>query len=899
MDGRVDAPTVLYVGDSADVGQLRATFADRGVGTATIVTCPDPADVEETLASLDVDGVVAAPEAVPDLPAVPVPRVLRGDGAAPADDGGPARTAADLPAAVDELLALLRRGSDLATLSRTAAAVPGPFAVVDADGTVALWNDAAAATFGWSAAAVEGERLPVVTAEQFAALVNEASDETAPSGAGPAAAPGAGVERVLWLSTEDGREVVGTVRAAPLDDDGDRLALSFDVDDEGRYERSLSLLPYPLLAHRDGEVVGANEAAANLLAAPDETGLEGSRLADLFEGVDETAPAGEALAPGSSDSYHRLRCFDGTVRFVAVRSRSAADGDRTVVLSALRDATERRRYQEGLAAIQEQTRQLLDADGVDEAVATLAATTRDVFGGAAVRYYAYDDEGNRFVPTDEGGEADPAETVSFDADTPLRDAFATGAVVPYAGVDAPAPVPIDPGIVLPLGNFGVLLVAEVATNPRDIQRQLATVVARNLETILERLHRDEAVLRRDEQLAAQNDQLERLNRINGVIRGLNRALIEASTREGIRRAVRDRLAGTDPYRFSWFVRYDPLTEEVTVEGDVGVETSVTAAVGDPGSPVTALVESCVADREVRVATDLLDDPDWRDHRRDALTHEYRSIAAVPVTHRGAVDGTLLVHLRPADGLDDRELAVLRELGEMVGHATDVVERASEGLATERVELELSVGGRGFLLNRLADAVDGEIRVDGVVLRAERQLLFATVEADADVEAALAAESHLESFEVLESDGETHAVRLSGSVPRLTETLLDFDADLGDLRATPAGSVATVQVRRSADVRPVVEALAEAYPDVELRSRRQVSAPVETAQTVRGEFEERSSDRQQEAIELAYQGGYYGWPRTSSGADLAELMDISSPTLQYHLRAAERTLVGLVLGGLNS
>jgi predicted DNA binding protein len=39
---------------------------------------------------------------------------------------------------------------------------------------------------------------------------------------------------------------------------------------------------------------------------------------------------------------------------------------------------------------------------------------------------------------------------------------------------------------------------------------------------------------------------------------------------------------------------------------------------------------------------------------------------------------------------------------------------------------------------------------------------------------------------------------------------------------------------------------------------------------------------------------YDWPRKTSVSTLAEVFDVSSPTYQYHLRAAERKLVELVL-----
>jgi predicted DNA binding protein len=59
------------------------------------------------------------------------------------------------------------------------------------------------------------------------------------------------------------------------------------------------------------------------------------------------------------------------------------------------------------------------------------------------------------------------------------------------------------------------------------------------------------------------------------------------------------------------------------------------------------------------------------------------------------------------------------------------------------------------------------------------------------------------------------------------------------------------------------------------------------------FESRCTDRQFEALETAYYGGFYEWPRQSNNADLAEVLGVSSPTYQAHRRAAERKLVAAV------
>ena len=51
-----------------------------------------------------------------------------------------------------------------------------------------------------------------------------------------------------------------------------------------------------------------------------------------------------------------------------------------------------------------------------------------------------------------------------------------------------------------------------------------------------------------------------------------------------------------------------------------------------------------------------------------------------------------------------------------------------------------------------------------------------------------------------------------------------------------------------------------------------------------------TDRQLTALQRAYFGDFFEWPRPTSGDDLAESMGIARSTYHQHLRAAERKLV---------
>lgn len=141
------------------------------------------------------------------------------------------------------------------------------------------------------------------------------------------------------------------------------------------------------------------------------------------------------------------------------------------------------------------------------------------------------------------------------------------------------------------------------------------------------------------------------------------------------------------------------------------------------------------------------------------------------------------------------------------------------------------------------------------------------------------------------DGELYDVRLASAT--LPVRLVDLGGTPRRLEPAPAGTRLIVDVPDDAGVREFVTALATDYPSADLRSRRDRERPVETRASFRNALEERLTPRQRESLRTAYLAGYFEWPRERSSGEVAELLGISQPTFNRHLRFAERTLVSLL------
>ncbi len=80
------------------------------------------------------------------------------------------------------------------------------------------------------------------------------------------------------------------------------------------------------------------------------------------------------------------------------------------------------------------------------------------------------------------------------------------------------------------------------------------------------------------------------------------------------------------------------------------------------------------------------------------------------------------------------------------------------------------------------------------------------------------------------------------------------------------------------------------------SFRQRDRGDETHQEFATRLEDDLADRQFDALQRAYLGDYFAWPRPTTGEELAQSVGVSRPTFHEHLRAAEVKLCRSFFGG---
>jgi predicted DNA binding protein len=128
----------------------------------------------------------------------------------------------------------------------------------------------------------------------------------------------------------------------------------------------------------------------------------------------------------------------------------------------------------------------------------------------------------------------------------------------------------------------------------------------------------------------------------------------------------------------------------------------------------------------------------------------------------------------------------------------------------------------------------------------------------------------------------------------TRALEDLVAAVGSHGGQVAsGTIAAGEFRfvaefpRGRDKRQLVELVEDHCSDATPTAQRTVQRADPGVADLRSTVKDQLTAKQRAALETAYNAGYFDWPRTSTGEDVAERLGVTSATFSQHLRAAER------------
>ena len=679
---------------------------------------------------------------------------------------------------------------------------------------------------------------------------------------------------------------------------------------EDRRER-LSLFESVIDALEDGVLVLegttvelANAAAFDLLGADVIVGRDLTALVDapLAESIRERAdspvvrrakPIRATLRPGETTGREPTP--------VAVSVVPVPGDDRVVCV--VRDETDRRDLWDALASVRETGSALLEAGTNLEVTQTTVDAAVDGLGADFVGCYLRDDatlEPAAYATADDAS-LPPLPTFGID-ETVLGDAVDADGASVRDGTDlervlAAIGVRAERVLIAPLDGRGVV-VATVTDPERLDERAVAFLesLAAMATVALGRVEGEAAVRERERALERQLGRFDRLAELGDRKRAIGRRLLRADDRETIEASVCEELASLDWLTLVWIGEVDVTDGDVTPRAAAGEETyleSVTVGVdpdaGEPASRTAATHESAVVENVVHEERDGA----WR---QEALERGIGSILSVPLSYDEYVYGALTVYADRPSAFDEVTQAVLVDLGETIAYVINAVETRRALLVDGVTELELLTTAPDDPLATLARRASCTLEIGTVVPRsAEQSTVFVTVpDASTDVvsDVATALEA-IDSAQPVSADDEASPLELTVVGSTIASTLVDHGGVLRSVAAAGDRVTLLVEVPPGSDVRSFVRRLGERYPRTELVARRERERPVRTRQGFRAELHEELTDRQRRALEAAYYGGFFEWPRERTGEEVARSLGISQPTFNRHYRAAERKLFTLL------
>lgn len=403
--------------------------------------------------------------------------------------------------------------------------------------------------------------------------------------------------------------------------------------------------------------------------------------------------------------------------------------------------------------------------------------------------------------------------------------------------------------------------------------------------------------RRERGPERQRTSLATMDRVNELLLETARELVQTASREAVERTVCGRLAASDLYRFVWVGRRALDGDRVDARAAAGDgagyldAVTVTADGNDAGTgpPGRAL-------RTGEVQADAVDDDPFEPWAAAARERGFASVAAVPLRHGQTVYGVVAAYTERESAFTERERAGLDVIGRIGGEIIHAARSRDLLFADAVVELEFDCTGADAPLIATARDLGCEFALEGYVAAGERWLLYVSMaggDPSTAVETVASAEG-VESARVLEADDGVR-IEVVATSSSLLHAVTGVGANLRTVVAGPDEARVVVEAPATVDTRAIVEEVGRTYEAAVLvahrerdRSASSIGRPEDLLSSL--------TDRQRETLEAAYRAGYFDWPRESTAEEVAEMLDLSGPTLHGHLRKAQAHIISALIDG---
>jgi len=387
--------------------------------------------------------------------------------------------------------------------------------------------------------------------------------------------------------------------------------------------------------------------------------------------------------------------------------------------------------------------------------------------------------------------------------------------------------------------------------------------------------------------------LDRVQRIDGLVVAVLQRLLDASDRTEVGQTVCENLGGSDPYAFSMVADRDFPNDRLQVVADAGdaddlldrIEAGLERTDSLPERQAvetgeSQLVEAIAGDERIP-----------RDVRQAAFGNGLQSCLAVPLSYQGTVYGVASVYSRREDGFSQQERAGLETLGSVAGFAIRAIRQEDLLVADTVTEVTIDVRDERLPFVRAAGEAEQALSFDGAVPRGDESVVCYVAAGDAadGVGESLTEHDAVADVTWIRSEQDPLLqVTLDGDTP--VTALTRWGATVASGEYTPQSGQLVVEAPPEGDIRRMLEAVDDTASQLSLVAKEDRTYSPDPVEAFRDSLGERLTERQRTVLRTAYLSDYFESPRGSTSEEVAETLDITGPTVLYHLRRAQQKLI---------
>jgi predicted DNA binding protein len=551
--------------------------------------------------------------------------------------------------------------------------------------------------------------------------------------------------------------------------------------------------------------------------------------------------------------------------------------------------------EQSLSLLGRYTKQLREADP-DEVERTAAESISEVLDPAFVAFLRYDTRSTRLrtsVLRNTLSGVD-GQAVLGDLSDRTWTAFAENELSAFT-VDAGANVQ---GLVLPVGQHGVFVVGTDGASPiSEATLDSITTLAGHAEAVLDRFAYERHIEEQNERLREQNEQRERVDKINAVVRQIGQSIVAATTEEEIATGVCELLVEETCVEFTWFGSYSPGTDSIAPVHTAGdVQGYLDALTHDDDWADDEPSGLAARSNEPEVVDRVYGEPPLDHWQSQALKRDLQSAASFPVCFDDSMYGVLSLYSTTPEKFGDEIVDVFDELSDCVAHAVNSIKRKRALTCDAVTELDVRVTDVDIPLVDSVREYECCIDIDEIAATRDGGVrVFATFHdiSPMGVRSLATTAPPIDELEVFSEQGDTLSCECLLNETSIAATLLNHNAVPRSLSVEGQGATLTVHLPRDESVRRFMEMFRTKYPSAEAVARRDRAQSLQRLSDIKSRLESDLTERQLEILTIAYQSGYYERPRERTAQDIADSIGVTAATVGRHLREAERRAFSLL------